>query len=111
MGYFQYPTLYSVNYVAGDNKAAALIPGAAPDRRAATERCPESNDEIGSAARRGGHSGWRPFMMSEAGSVHHRCRCFVWRIALYLSGKGKNYRPRNFVGRPPLHYPSVPAYG
>ena len=76
MGYFQYPTLHSVNYVAGDNKAAALIPGAAHDRRAATEPSPESAEEIGCAARRGGCSGWRPSMMNEATDVHHCCRCF-----------------------------------
>ena len=76
MGYFQYPTLYSANYIAGDNKAAALIPGAAPDHRAATERSNESADEIGCAARRGGSSGRRPSMMNgeEDGT---RSRCFV----------------------------------
>jgi hypothetical protein len=74
MGYFQYPTLYSVNYVAGDNKAATLIPGAAHDRRAATEPSPESAEEIGCAARRGGCSGWRPSIMNEATDVHHCCR-------------------------------------
>jgi len=80
MGYFQYPTLYSVNCCGGDNKAAALIPGAAHDRRAATERSTESTDEIGSAARRGSHSGWRPSMMNEAGSVRHRW--LVFRLCL-----------------------------
>jgi hypothetical protein len=29
--------------------------------------------------------------------------------AINLSGKGKNYRPRNFVGRPPLHIIKVEA--
>ena len=76
MGYFQYPTLYSVNCCVSDNKAAALIPGATHDRRAATERLPESADEIGSAARRGCRSGWRSSMMNEATDVRHGCRCF-----------------------------------
>jgi hypothetical protein len=49
---FQIPTLYSVSCCGGDNKAAALIPGAAHDHRAATERSPESADEIGCALRR-----------------------------------------------------------
>ena len=49
MGYFQYPTFYSVNCCVSDNKTAALIPGATHDRRAATERSPESADEIGCA--------------------------------------------------------------
>jgi hypothetical protein len=80
MGYFQYPTLYSVNYVAGDNKAAALIPGAAHDHRAATECCPESADEIGSAARRGCRSGWRSSMMNEATDVRHVA--VVFRLCL-----------------------------
>jgi hypothetical protein len=52
MGYLQYPTLYTVNCCSGNNKAAALSPGAAHDHRAATERSPESADEIGCAARR-----------------------------------------------------------
>ena len=77
MGYFQIRPKYSVICCGGDNKAAALNPGAAHDHRAATERFPESTDEIGSAARRGGRCGWRPSMMNEAGSVHHRCRCFL----------------------------------
>ena len=80
MGYFQYPTLYSANYIAGDNKAAALIPGAAPDHRAATERSNESADEIGCAARRGCRSGWRPSMMNEATDVHHVA--VVFRLCL-----------------------------
>jgi hypothetical protein len=53
------------------NKAALLSPGAAHDRRAATERSPESADEIDSAARRGSRSGWRPSMMNEAADVRH----------------------------------------
>ena len=49
-----------------------LSPGAAHDRRAATEGSPESADEIGCASRRGDHSGWRPSMMNEAADVRHR---------------------------------------
>jgi hypothetical protein len=102
MGYFQYPTFYSVNCYGGDNKAAALSPGAAHDRRAASERYTESTDEIGSAARRGARSGWRPFMMNEAGvgTPSLPLFCLVFACAKNLSGKGKNYRPRNFVGGP-----------
>jgi hypothetical protein len=51
-GVFPISDLYSVKYVAGNNKSAALSPGATHDRRAATERYTESTDEIGSAARR-----------------------------------------------------------
>ena len=80
MGYFQYPTFYTVKCCVSDNKAAALIPGATHDRRAATERCPESADEIGSAARRGGHSGWRSSMMNEATDVRHVA--VVFRLCL-----------------------------
>jgi hypothetical protein len=63
MGYFQYPTFYNVNRCGGDNKVS---PGAAHDRRAATERSPESANEIDSAARHGSRSGWQPSMMNEA---------------------------------------------
>ena len=77
MGYFQYPTFYTVKCCVSDNKAAALIPGATHDRRAATERLPESADEIGSAARRGCRSGWRSSMMNEATDVRPCCRCFL----------------------------------
>jgi hypothetical protein len=95
MGYFQYPTFYSVNCYGGDNKAAALSPGAAHDRRAASERYTESTDEIGSAARRGARSGWRPFMMNEAGvgTPSLPLFCLVFACAKNLSGK-----------RPSIHY-------
>ena len=95
MGYFQYPTFYSVNCYGGDNKAAALSPGAAHDRRAATERNTESTDEIGSAARRGARSGWRPFMMNEAGvgTPSLPLFCLVFACAKNLRGK-----------RPSIHY-------
>ena len=101
MGYFQYPTLCSVNCCVSDNKAAALIPGAAHDHRAATGRSPECADEIGSAARRGRRCGWRPSMMNEEEEPHHRRRCFP----LVFECAKKNARPgtRSFTS-PPVHY-------
>ena len=79
----------NVNCYGGDNKAAALSPGAAHDRRAASERYTESTDEIGSAARRGARSGWRPFMMNEAGvgTPSLPLFCLVFACAKNLSGK------------------------
>ena len=102
MGYFQYPTLYSANYIAGDNKAAALIPGAAPDHRAATERSNESADEIGCAARRGCRSGWRPSMMNEATDVHHVA--VVFRLCLNEEKMFPRCGTRSFTS-PGVHYP------
>jgi hypothetical protein len=87
MGYFQYSAYYSVNCCVSDNKAAALIPGAAHDHRAATERSPECADEIGSAARRGCRCGWRPSMMNEAAEfamvavVFLLCLCALKNLA------------------------------
>jgi hypothetical protein len=49
---------------AATTKRPLLSPGAAHNHRAATERPPESAYEIGCAARSGGRSGWRPFMMN-----------------------------------------------
>ena len=80
--------------MAATTKRPLLSPGAAHDHRAATERFPESTDEIGSAARRGGRCGWRPSMMNEAGSVHHRCRCFL----LCLCGEPR-YKFEKIYGR------------
>jgi hypothetical protein len=60
-------------------KRPLLNPEAAHDHRAATEHAPESADEIGSAARRGGHSGWRPSMMNgEEDGTHRRLFCLVF---------------------------------
>ena len=64
-GVFPIFDLYTV-YIdaAATTKRPLLSPGAAHNHRAATERPPESSDEIGCAARSGGRSGWRPFMMN-----------------------------------------------
>ena len=101
MGYFQYPTLYSVSCCVSDNKAAALIPGAAPDHRAATERSNESADEIGCAARRGCRSGWRPSMMNEATDVHHVA--VVFRLCLNEEKMFPRCGTRSFT-TPGVHY-------
>ena len=106
MGYFQYPTLCSVNCCVSDNKAAALIPGATHDHRAATERPPESADEIGSAARRGRRCGWRPSMMNEAADVRHGCRCFPL-VFVCAKKSGASRKPFIHFTRGPLrtHFP------
>jgi hypothetical protein len=65
-----------------------LSPGAAHDHRSATERSPESADEIGFAAHCGGRSGWRLSMMNEVADFCHRCLVFrlclcapkIWRV-------------------------------
>ena len=85
-GVFPIFDLYTV-YIdaAATTKRPLLSPGAAHNHRAATERPPESADEIGSAARRGRRCGWRPSMMNEAVDVRHGCRCFP---LVFVSRKG-----------------------
>ena len=74
-GVFPIFDLYTV-YIdaAATTKRPLLSPGAAHNHRAATERSPESADEIGCAARSGGRSGWRPFMMNGEEDGTHRQR-------------------------------------
>jgi hypothetical protein len=50
-------------------KRPLLSPSTAHNHRVATECSPESADEIGCAARRGGCSGWQPSMMNGGGGV------------------------------------------
>jgi hypothetical protein len=70
------------------------------DSRAATERSPESADEIGSAARHGRRCGWRPSMMNEEEERHHRRRCFS--LVFDAPKKSASRKPFIHLSRGPL---------
>jgi hypothetical protein len=95
-GVFPIFDLYTV-YIdaAATTKRPLLSPGAAHNHRAATERPPESSDEIGCAARSGGRSGWRPFMMNgeEDGTPSSTAK---------MSSLVQNYLPRKQKCPPPI---------